>query len=77
MVKTNCTQSMSNELGRISQGNYDGFKANDRVNFINNRENPNDRKVNYAIFLCVIHDLLKVIRIEYVWYQEETNWTMP
>ena len=43
---------MSNELGRLSQGNYAGFKANDRVNFINNRDFPNDRKVNYAIFVC-------------------------
>ena len=41
-------QSMSNELGILSQGNDTGVKANNCVDFIHHRDLPNDIKVTYA-----------------------------
>jgi hypothetical protein len=45
-------KSMSNELGRLAQGNDVGIKATDTIDFIYKNEIPNDRKVTYANFVC-------------------------
>ena len=43
---------MINELGRLSQGNDSGVKANDRVKFMHHREVTTDRKVTYEKTVC-------------------------
>ena len=43
---------MSNELGRIAQGNDAVFKSNDCVYFIHHLDFPNYRKVTYENFVC-------------------------
>ena len=43
---------MSNELGRLAQGNDVGVKENDWVDLIHHQDVPNDGKVTYANFVC-------------------------
>ena len=43
---------MSNELGRLEQGNDAGVKANNCVKFIHHRYVTNNRKFAYENFLC-------------------------
>ena len=45
-------KSMSNELGRLAQGNKHGIKATDTIDFISKTEVPSDSKVTYANFRC-------------------------
>ena len=44
------TKSLSNELGRLAQGNVHGIKATDTIDFIHKKNIPSDRKVTYANF---------------------------
>ena len=45
-------KSMSNELGRLAQGNKYGIKSNDAIDFIHKCEVPKEKKVTYANFVC-------------------------
>ena len=44
------SKSLSNELGRLAQGNIHGIKATDTIDFIHKNDVPRDRKVTYANF---------------------------
>lgn len=44
--------SMSNDLGRLAQGNVHGVKSNDAIDFIYFHEIPSHKKVTYASFVC-------------------------
>ena len=46
------SQSLSNELGRLSQGNNFGVKFNDCMHFVHHHEVPSGKKVTYASFVC-------------------------
>ena len=46
------SQSMSNELIRIAQGENVGVKTNDYFDFIYHWDFPDNRKVAYANFVC-------------------------
>ena len=50
-------QIISNELGRLAQGNNALIKDNDCVNFTHPQDVPNDRKVTYAKFVCYYRPL--------------------
>ena len=41
---------MSNELGRLAQGNDHGVKHTDTIKLINKTEVPKEKKVTYANF---------------------------
>ena len=43
-------KSMSNELGRLAQGNYHGVKHTDTIKFINKTQAPKGKKVTYENF---------------------------
>ena len=43
-------RSMSNELGRLAQGNIHGVKATDTIDFIPHRDVPHGQAVTYASF---------------------------
>jgi hypothetical protein len=45
-------RSLSNELGRLAQGNDYNVKATDTINFIPQSEVPQGRDVTYANFVC-------------------------
>ena len=45
-------QALSNELGRLLQGNDAGVKSTDCMEFISKHEIPEGRKVTYANFVC-------------------------
>jgi hypothetical protein len=42
--------NLSNEIGRLAQGNIHGVKATDTIDFISKKEVPHDQKVTYANF---------------------------
>jgi hypothetical protein len=44
------TKSLSNEIGRLAQGNIHGVKSTDTIDFIYKNQVPQDRKVTYANF---------------------------
>jgi hypothetical protein len=46
------TKSLSNEFGRLAQGNKHGVKATDTMSFIPRHLVPNNRKCTYASFVC-------------------------
>jgi hypothetical protein len=46
------TKSLSNELGRLANGNKHGVKATNTIEFISQRNVPSDRAVTYANFIC-------------------------
>ena len=46
------TQALSNEIGRLSQGNDAGVDYTDCFEFIHKHEVPAGRKVTYANFVC-------------------------
>ena len=46
------TQALSNELGRLTQGNAAGVSSNDAMDFIFSHEVPQSSKVTYANFVC-------------------------
>ena len=48
---------MSNEIGRLAQGNVHGVKYTNTINFIHRSEVPPDRKVTYASFVADIKPL--------------------
>ena len=43
---------MSNEWGRLAQGNYNGVESTDTIDFIPFQQVPTDKKVTYASFAC-------------------------
>ena len=43
---------MSNEIGRLAQGNDRGVKLTDTIDFIFKNEMPTDKIVTYANFVC-------------------------
>lgn len=45
-------QSLSNEYGRLAQGNDAGVKGSDTIEFIRHTEVPTNKKVTYANFVC-------------------------
>ena len=49
---TRWTTSLSNELGRLTQGNNAGVTAQDAMDFIDFNEVPKEAKVTYANFVC-------------------------
>ena len=46
------TQGLSNELGRLAQGNDNNVVPTDCIDFIHHHEVPQGRKVTYANFVC-------------------------
>ena len=44
--------ALSNEWGRLAQGNYGGVKATDTIDFIPITQLPTDKKTTYASFVC-------------------------
>ena len=46
------SRSLSNEWGRLSQGNKFGVKATDTIDFIGKNDVPQGAKVTYASFVC-------------------------
>ena len=46
------SRALSNELGRLTQGNNFGIKFTDCIQFISHHEVPPKRKATYAIFVC-------------------------
>ena len=46
------TCSLSNEWGRLAQGNKHGVKATDTIDFIHRYDVPTGRKVTYGSFVC-------------------------
>ena len=46
------SRALSNEWGRLAQGNKYGVKATNTINFIKHSEVPNKQKVTYASFVC-------------------------
>ena len=44
-------KSLSNEWGRLAQGNDNGVRSTDTINFIHKNEVPPDRDVTYATFV--------------------------
>ena len=45
-------KSLSNEWGRLAQGNIHGVRSTDTIEFIHHHEVPTDRDVTYAAFVC-------------------------
>ena len=43
---------MSNELGRLAQGNVHGVESTNTIQFISQQEVPVQEKVTYAGFVC-------------------------
>ena len=46
------TKSLSNEWGRLAQGNIHGVKATDTIDFIARSDVPQGRQVTYGSFVC-------------------------
>ena len=46
------TRSMSNEIGRLAQGNQDGVTATDTISFIPRKLVLRGRKCTYGNFVC-------------------------
>ena len=44
-------QSLNNEWGRLAQGNTNGVRHTDTIDFIHKHEVPKDRDVTYATFV--------------------------
>ena len=45
-------RALSDEWGRLAQGNKYGVKAQDAIDFISKHDVPTGRKVTYAQFVC-------------------------
>ena len=45
------TQSLSNEWGRLAQGNNNGVQSTDTINFIQSHEVPKNKNVTYTSFV--------------------------
>ena len=50
--KTKWTPALSNEWGRLAQGNNAGVESTDTIEFIDHLHVPKDRKITYASFVC-------------------------
>ena len=50
--KARWSKALSNEIGRLAQGNKYGVKATDTIEFIKKEDVPNGRAVTYASFVC-------------------------
>ena len=50
--KATWEKSLSNEFGRLAQGNNAGVRSNDAIDFIPFSEVPSNRDVTYATFVC-------------------------
>ena len=50
--KSRWSKALSNEIGRLAQGNKYGVKATDTIEFIKKENVPNGRAVTYASFVC-------------------------
>ena len=44
--------ALSNEWGRLAQGNYSGVESTDTIEFIPHTDVPQSKKVTYASFVC-------------------------
>ena len=49
---TKWSPALSNEWGRLAQGNDNGVECTNTINFVSYNEVPRDRKVTYASFVC-------------------------
>ena len=54
---TTWEKSLSNEWGRLADGNNYGVKGTQTVRFISKSEVPSDRQVTYATFVCDVKPL--------------------
>ena len=45
-------RSLSNEWGRLAQGNNEGVKGTDTIDFTHQHEVLHDKDVTHAIFVC-------------------------
>ena len=45
-------RSLSNEWGRLAQGNDNGIKGTDTIEFIHRSQVPSDKQVTYASYVC-------------------------
>ena len=45
-------KALSNEWGRLAQGNKYGVQAQDAIDFIFKKDVPSDRDITYAQFIC-------------------------
>ena len=50
--ETRWNPALSNEWGRLAQGNYNGVKSTDTIDFIPFTLVPKDKKTTYASFVC-------------------------
>ena len=50
-------QSLSNEWGRLAQGNDNGVQSTDTIDFINKQDVPSGRDITYATFVLDYHPL--------------------
>ena len=50
--KSRWKPALSNEWGRLAQGNYTGVESTDTIEFIQHTCVPTDKKVTYASFVC-------------------------
>ena len=50
--KDRWSPALSNEWGRLAQGNYNGVESTDTIDFIPFQQVPTDKKVTYASFAC-------------------------
>ena len=45
-------RALSNEWGRLAQGNQYGVTAQDAIDFISKQQVPKHKKITYAQFVC-------------------------
>ena len=50
--KDRWNRALSNEIGRLAQGNKYGIKGTDTIEFIRREHVPRDRDITYASFVC-------------------------
>ena len=50
--KVRWTRALSNEFGRLAQGNIHGVAHTDTIDFISKSDVPKNKKVTYATFVC-------------------------
>lgn len=50
--KNRWVKSLSNEWGRLAQGNKHGVLATNTIKFITPSQVPTDRKITYVSFVC-------------------------
>ena len=55
--KTRWNQALSNEWGRVANGNMSGIKGTNTLKFISKRDVPSTKAVTYGSFVCDHHPL--------------------